>query len=274
MTALTVAALVLAIGILIAPGPTTRLHRNRRVHPDAVESLGGRAGVLAGVPRDSVIAAGVGAIALITAGPAAALAVFMAGGLLVSRRGRRRRQHDRRRHGAAMTAALETLVGELTVGAHPVAAFTTVSQECGRAGLGAQFGAVAARARLGSDVVSGLRLAASTSVVPEYWTRVAVCWQLAAEQGLPMIQLMRAAQRDIADRQRFADRVEAGAAGARATATILACLPVLGVVLGQLVGAHPLRFLLGSGGPLLLAGVMLGCAGVWWADRIIDGVTR
>lgn len=58
-------------------------------------------------------------------------------------------------------------------------------------------------------------------------------------------------------------------AGARASATLLACLPVLGVALGQLIGAGPVDFLLGGpGGVLALVGVSLVCAGLLWSDRI------
>ena len=83
---------------------------------------------------------------------------------------------------------------------------------------------------------------------------------------------MRAAHRDIVDRQRFADRMHAALAGARATALILALLPAFGVLLGQLVGADPVGFLLGggAGGVLLVAGVTLICIGILWADRIVD----
>ena len=57
-------------------------------------------------------------------------------------------------------------------------------------------------------------------------------------------------------------------------AAILAGLPVLGVLLGHLLGAHPIRFLLGGGlgGWLLVGGVGLVCGGIAWADRIIDRV--
>lgn len=65
-------------------------------------------------------------------------------------------------------------------------------------------------------------------------------------------------------------------AGARTTAVILATLPALGVALGQLIGAHPLRFLLGghAGGWLLVVGLTLTCAGLLWSDRITDRVAR
>ena len=60
-----------------------------------------------------------------------------------------------------------------------------------------------------------------------------MCWQLAQTHGLAIATLMQAAQRDIVERERFHGRVEAGMAGARATAAILAGLPLLGVLLGE-----------------------------------------
>jgi tight adherence protein B len=64
-------------------------------------------------------------------------------------------------------------------------------------------------------------------------------------------------------------------AGARATAAVLAGLPVLGIGLGQLIGAQPLRLLMsdGAGGWLLVAGVTLACCGLLWSDRIVNRVT-
>jgi tight adherence protein B len=95
---------------------------------------------------------------------------------------------------------------------------------------------------------------------------------LAGDHGLAIATLMRAGRSDIAERQRFSARVSAGMAGARATAVILAGLPVLGVLLGQLIGARPLSFLLGghAGGALLVIGSLLACAGLAWSDRITD----
>lgn len=132
--------------------------------------------------------------------------------------------------------------------------------------------AVAARARLGADVTVGLRVAADSSAQPAHWQRLAVCWQLASDHGLGIATLMRTAQRDIIERQRFSSKVDSSMAGARATAAILAGLPVLGVLLGQLIGARPLSFLLSghAGGWLLVVGSMLTCGGLLWSDRIIQ----
>ena len=102
-----------------------------------------------------------------------------------------------------------------------------------------------------------------------------MCWQLAQDHGLAIATLMQAAQRDIVERERFAARVDAGMAGARTTAAMLAGLPLLGIGLGQLIGAEPVRFLLsgGSGGWLLVIGVALACAGLLWSDRITARVS-
>ena len=190
---------------------------------------------------------------------------------MADRRRRRRRQRRQRDEGRAVAAALEVPAGELRVGAHPIQAFDVAAEESGGV-VGGSLRAVASRARLGADVPAGLREMADHSAVPVYWERMAVCWQLAADHGLAISVLMRAAQRDIVDRQRFADRVEAGSAGACATAAILAGMPMIGVLLGQSSSARircdsfsaPVRGLdSGSrGGP--------DRPGVTWSDRIID----
>lgn len=184
------------------------------------------------------------------------------------RRRRTRRGYEEVR---ALEAGLDVLVGELRVGVHPVNAFDVAAEETTGA-VSAGMRAVAARARLGADVAAGLRAAAGSSALPHHWERLAVCWQLANDHGLAIATLMRAAQRDIAERQRFSAQVASGLAGARATAAILAGLPLLGLLLGQAIGARPLSFLFGgqAGGWFLLAGVGLTCAGLWWSDRITD----
>ena len=184
---------------------------------------------------------------------------------------RRRRSRSRIDEGRQLETAIDVLVGELRVGAHPARAFAVAADET--AGPVAEAcRAVAARARLGADVSAGLRSVAETSALPAHWERLAVYWELAADQGLPMSTLMRAAQRDIVERQRFSEKVMAAMAGARATAAILAGLPMLSMFFGQLIGADAVAFLLGgrAGGWLLVVGVTLVCSGLLWSDRITD----
>jgi tight adherence protein B len=52
-------------------------------------------------------------------------------------------------------------------------------------------------------------------------------------------------------------------------------LPLLGIGLGEVIGAKPVSFLLSSvvGGWLLVIGVTLGCGGLLWSDRITAGLS-
>ena len=258
MSGIHVSAVLLAAAVLAAPPPA-----RRRLPVPTKHRPSGRVVAVPAVLAVLVVA--------LIAPPSLVLVSLVAGTLVAVRLRRRRRDRRRRGEGQQLAAALEVLVGELRIGAHPLRAFTIAACESGDA-VGASMRAVATRAQLGADVAAGLRSMATDSSVPSYWHRLAVFWELAAEHGLPMSVLMRAAHRDIVDRQRFADRTHAALAGARATAAILACLPVLGVLLGQLIGARPVRFLFsgGPGGVLLLIGVTLISAGLIWADRIID----
>ena len=257
MSAIAIAAMLLAVAVLAAPAPPVR--RLPRAPRRAV-------------PPAGALAAAACAAVLAVSAPLPLLAACVLGGLLIAARlARRHRNRRSRQEGRAMADALEVLVGELRVGVHPVTAFTVAAAES--SGQTARsLRAVASRARLGGDVAEGMRVMARTSPVPDHWNRLAVFWDLAAEHGLALSTLMRAAHRDIVERQRFADRMHAALAGARATAAILAALPALGVLLGQLIGADPVRFLLGGGvgGVLLGIGVGLICLGVTWADRIVD----
>jgi tight adherence protein B len=199
------------------------------------------------------------------------LAVSVLAATLVLRSRRRRRGDRGSAESHELETAIDVLVGELRAGAHPAVAFAVAAQETAGPVAGA-CRAVAARARLGADVAAGLRGVGETSVLQAHWERLAVCWQLAADHGLAMSALMQAAQRDIAERQRFSGQVRSAMAGARATAAILASLPLLSVVMGELIGARPMAFLLGGrlGGCLLVVGLTLVCGGLLWSDRITD----
>jgi tight adherence protein B len=257
------AALLLSIALIVVPGS-----QRRRIAPAApvrrqVPPLGAH-----GVGW-IVACAGIAAALVLPLTTVLAVAIVgTTAGLRYHRRRGIRRATD---EGRMLETALDVLVGELRAGSHPVRAFRVAADEIDGMVAGS-LRAVAARARLGADVIAGLRTAARSSVLPAHWNRLAACWQLASDHGLAIATLMRAAQRDIAERQRFSARVAAGMAGARATAVILAGLPVLGVLLGQLIGARPLSFLLSghAGGWLLVVGSMLACAGLVWSDRITD----
>ena len=91
-----------------------------------------------------------------------------------------------------------------------------------------------------------------------------------------MVALLESLRTDLVQRKDFAARTDAGLAGPRATAMVLAGLPLLGLGLGQLMGAAPLAVLLGTplGSILLVLGVGLAAAGVLWADAIVAKAKR
>ena len=68
--------------------------------------------------------------------------------------------------------------------------------------------------------------------------------------------------------------VEAALAAPRATAKVLAVLPLFGIALGTALGADPVGWLLGSpvGWAVLTAGLGLAVGGVGWTRRIADAV--
>ncbi|MGP4054559.1 type II secretion system F family protein [Mycobacterium sp. 4D054] len=258
---MTVAALTLAAAVLLVPVRS----RRRAVLFPAPQTRRLR------IPAP-VCALGVCVAVAVSSTPAAAVSLGLLAATLLARNRAVARRRDRAAEAAALQAALDVLLGELRVGAHPVAAMRAAAQEStGRTAT--SLGAVAARALLGADVAEGLRAEGRRSLLPGYWERLGVCWRLAQAQGLAVASLIQAAQCDVVERERFRGRVEAGLAGARATAAILAGLPVLGVLLGHAVGADPLSFLLsGAGGWLLVIGTTFVCAGLLWSDRIMAGV--
>lgn len=222
-------------------------------------------------PFDLVLLACVPLAAVGMVGPAVATAVAA---LTAGRRHRRRRasaRRDRERRG--VLAGLDVVIGELRVGAHPAVACETAATECDGAAAEA-FRCAAARARLGGSAASGL--AASDGVVADDLHTIARAWAVAETHGLALAELLQAARSDLVGRSRFRTRAEAGLAGARATAAVLAGLPVLGVGLGQLMGAAPVRILLGGGlgAVLSVVGTVLVAAGLLWTDRIVDRVVE
>lgn len=107
----------------------------------------------------------------------------------------------------------------------------------------------------------------STTVLADR-TRAAV--SLAATTGAPLADLLERIEADARTIDRL--RMAAGAqnAGARATAWLLAGLPVAGLALGRLIGADPLRVLLHTpvGAACALIALALQVAGLGWAARL------
>lgn len=271
-----VAALVAGVlcwPVKVGRGRLATLYRLReaQVQPAVVQGTGAACRwhlVLLLVP-----AAGIGALlAGLGGGLAAAMVtVTVTARLLASR--------DRRVAATAaigLSDALGVMVAELRAGAHPGDAVRAAAgTHAGRApdALGRALSEVAAAASLGGEVAVALR-GVGPAALRSWLGRIADAWSLADRYGIPLADLLDAVRSDTEHRVRFAAEVQARLAGPRATAAVLAGLPLLGLALGQAVGAAPLRVLSETAvGQLLLAiGTGLACAGVWWSGRLVSGV--
>ena len=196
---------------------------------------------------------------------------------LLVRRWLRRRDAEREaaRWRAGVIELCSVLCAELRTGRPPNSVLVEAVGECawpaGRTGRGA-VAAVLAAARFGGDVPEALRRAARIPGA-EGLGWIAACWQVAMDSGAGLaggIERTAAALR-AAERQR--EELKAQLAGVRSTAALLAVLPVLGVVLGTVMGADPLGVLLHTPAGLgcLFLGAALEGAGLAWTARIVRG---
>ncbi|MFF5345506.1 type II secretion system F family protein [Streptomyces althioticus] len=195
-----------------------------------------------------------------------------AAGVPVLRRVRRAAAGRKERDGRAdaVVALCGALAGELRAGRQPGEALSPAARDSG--GLAGHQAAVLAAARFGGDVPGALT-AAARQPGAEGLRGLAACWRVAVDQGAGLadgLDRLEAALR--AERDQRAD-LRAQLSGARATAVMLAGLPVVGLALGAALGADPLHVLLHtpSGTVCLAAGVVLEGLGLWWALRIMRG---
>ncbi|WP_422772864.1 type II secretion system F family protein [Plantactinospora sp. WMMC1484] len=127
--------------------------------------------------------------------------------------------------------------------------------------------ALAADLRAGLPPVNAVRVterpAGATALV-----RAAV--GLAEQTGAPLADLVERIEADARAMERGLAAAEAQAAGARATAWLLAALPAGGIALGYGIGVDPLDILLHTplGAGCAIGAVTLQLAGLLWAARL------
>ncbi|AUI62190.1 type II secretion system F family protein [Amycolatopsis sp. BJA-103] len=179
-----------------------------------------------------------------------------------------RQEHRRRAQAKAALAeaeltasVLRTMIGELRAGAHPVTAAEAVA-EAVPAASGRLRGLIAT-ARLGGETAD-----------PDAPPALANVWALANRFGLPMADVLEAARRDAEAEIGFRRRLKAKMAGPRASAAVLAVLPLVCLLLGEAMGAGPVRVLTGTGTGqwLLVVGSGLIWAGTAWCRALTGRV--
>ncbi len=206
---------------------------------------------------------GFGVAVLAVAGAAAATSV----------RGRRRRTEADRSERSRADEACVVLASELRAGRSPADALAFAAQVAAGP-MRRALSAAAGSARLGGDVPAAL--VAPPSAVPEVLRGLAACWLVCSGAGSGLaaaVERLGEGLRSEADRRRA---VAAELAGPRATAALLALLPLAGLLLAAGLGASPLHVLLHTplGLVCLLVGVTLDGLGLLWTQRLVARAAR
>ena len=262
-----VAAVLLMVAAVVAAWPAgtalRRLHGRRRTPLPGldVRRIRSRIQALAdGPPRRAVgIAVVTGAaVGTVVAGPVAGLVLAVYGALgaraVVRRAARRRLAAVRSRSLDDLNALAADLRAGLAIG--PLAVVPGLPAS---AAGGPEHEAVPGH---GFDS----RLAELTAAV----------WRLAEQTGAPAADLVERIEADARAGDRSRATATAQAAGAQATALLLAGLPVGGIALGYGIGVDPLQVLLHTplGAACAVVAVLLQCGGLLWADRLSNGPTQ
>ncbi|MGN6607226.1 MAG: type II secretion system F family protein [Jatrophihabitans sp.] len=189
------------------------------------------------------------------------MVLTLAGDRVAQRRDERRRRDE--------LAAVRLLAAELAAGASLGVALDAAGEvDAGRREL---WSAAAARARAGDDVAEVLLAAGGPTVAA-----VGHAIRVAAATGAPLAAVLGriAVGLTLAEQRRAA--VATAVAAPRASALLLAGLPVLGLGLGAAMGARPWVFLVhgGAGRLVCCAGVLLDVAGVLWMRRVLRRAVR
>jgi len=261
VTGIAVAAVALGAGLALLMTPAPRIaptgdergHRSRR--PRLVVSSALSAAVVLAVASPTVTV-----LALLT------LAVGAAAGRTLAVRRRDRAAAQVRRGVVDLCDALQA---ELVAGQSAGAALD-------RAAADWPFVAPAARAAAtGGDVVAALRVLARTPG-GEALRVVAGAWQVAHRTGHGLADTLGRVATELRAAERTRRIVAGELASARATARLLAALPLLALAMGAGAGAAPWAFLLGhpAGLACLAGGLAAGYAGLAWIEALARDVER
>jgi tight adherence protein B len=253
--------------LLCRPGP--RVLRRRLRAGDAPAGFAARAPRPPGRAAVLLVALS-GLLVLVVLWPSGVLLALSLGLVLggvgwLHRGGRRRRRAERGRR--ETIEACDALTAELLAGQPAVQALHRAAEQHPVLWPAARAGA------LGGDVAAVLRDLAS-SPGGGGLKMLAAAWQVAEGSGAGLVATLQRVSESLRADDATGAETAASLAPARATARMLAVLPVFGLLLGAGLGGDPVGLLLGTtaGNGLLLAGTGLALAGTLWVERLAGRV--
>ncbi|MEU2351081.1 type II secretion system F family protein [Modestobacter sp. NPDC049651] len=258
---MTAALLCLAAALGCWPG--RRAGRLRAARPVRLPDPG----VLAARPLAAVPAALLAGLAgALLSTPVVAGLVAGAAALAVRAAQRRGRDQAAQRRAAALAEALGAVAAEVRAG-------RTLEEAAERAVAG---GAEPGTAALLGPVLRSGAVPPDAGPLAPLLGRVAAAVQVSRRTGCSLAGVLAAMEDDLRAQRQAEQELRSSTAGPRASAAVLAGLPLLGLVMGSGVGADPWRVLTTTlpGTVLLVAGVALELAGTVWTARLVQRAVR
>lgn len=271
MTALAGLLALIAV-LLITPRSTRGIHRLKFAstpsssrEPDRLRLSIGAVGLARSSRRRlvAITAAAIG-ILIATVDPSTlviALALASVTAVITTQRSTARRGRVATARRTAVIEACDVLAAELAAGRPPSEALEGATTVCDDLQI------ACAAAKLGGDVPAALDLAAE-SPGNEGLRALAAAWRVSDESGAAFATITERLAESLRADESIRRQITSTLAGPRATARLLAVLPLFGTFIGYAIGANPLTFLLHTppGWLCLALGLLLTVAGLHWTN--------